>query len=195
MDYATPSIVKTNAGESINNYRWSAPTSTWASSTAPVGGFARSYDGRSLTFRVTGVDAHARPLLVVLTRIPSGGSLSVAPSIGEKISESRAAQVMLEEGDKVPAGTKLIYRPDEGAHDPWVEGGEGEYAGETDWAAEGSPYDWFQYRVETDRGETSANDAVMSLSVRPALGAARLEWPLKVGEVARLVGRGTLVIR
>lgn len=158
-----------------------APPAAWAVSTAPVGGLARSHDGRPVSLRVNGSDAHLRPLFAVLTRVPSGGSLLTAPPIGNSIDEAGEEQVALGIGDVVPVGTKLIYRPETGAHDSWLEGSVAEYAGIADWAAEGEPYDWLGYRVETEAGEASANEAVVALSVRPTLNAAHVDWPLKVG--------------
>lgn len=162
---------------------------TWAVSTAPVGTLARSYDGRPFFLRVNGTDAHvSRPLQAVLTRVPTGGNLSVAPPIGQASSaigldgeEQDAALLRID--DAVPVGTRLVYTPDAGAHDPWLEGNVGEYGGggTADWTSEGEPYDWFAYRVEAEGGgETSANEAVVALSVRPELNAPRLEWLSKV---------------
>ena len=85
----------------------------------------------------------------------------------------------------IPVGTKLIYRPETGAHDSWLEGSVGEYAGVADWAAEGEPYDWLGYRVETEGGEASTNEAVVILRVRPTLNAAHLDWPSKVSARAK----------
>lgn len=167
-----------------------APPVTWAVSTAPVGGLARSHDGRPVSLRVNGSDAHLRPLFGVLTRVPLGGSLLMAASIGNSADEEGEEQVVLGIGDVVPVGTKLIYRPVTGAHDPWLEESVGEYAGVADWAAEGEPYDWLGYRVETEAGEASANEAVVALSVRPTLNAAHVDWPSKVGVYVQGQGRG-----
>lgn len=160
--------------------RPSAPLATWAVSPAPVGGFARSYDGRPFFVRVNGTDAHVRALVAVLTRVPSGGSLAVAASIGA--SSSAADDEVLEIGDAVNVGTRLIYRPEVGAHDPWSEGVIGKYGGITDWTAEGEPFDSFAYRVQTEDGEVSENEAVVALSVRPEMNAAHFDWPIKVSE-------------
>lgn len=167
-----------------------APMATWAVSTAPLGVLARAYDGRPFSVRVHGTDAHVRrPLQAVLTRVPSGGTLSVAAPVGQSSSiasvdgqDQEAAILAI--NDAMPVGTRLVYRPDAGAHDPWLGGSVGEYGGGsvTDWAADGEPYDWFGYRVETQGGgEVSENEAVVALSVRPTLNAAHLDWPLKVG--------------
>lgn len=169
-----------------------APAATWAVSTAPVGVLARSYDGRPFSVRVYGTDAHVRqPLQAVLTRVPSGGTLSVATTpVGQSSSiasvdgQAENAVAILAVNNAVPVGTRLVYRPDEGAHDPWLGGSVGEYGGGDvdEWATEGEPYDWFQYRVETEGGgEVSENEAVVALSVRPTLNTAHLSWPLKVG--------------
>lgn len=169
-----------------------ALAATWAVSTAPVGVLARSYDGRPFSVRVHGTDAHVRrPLQAVLTRVPSGGTLSVAAPLGQSSStasvegpEEKLTVAILAVNDAMPVGTRLVYQPDKGAHDPWLEGTVGEYGGGgvDDWAAEGEPYDWFGYRVETEGGgEISENEAVVGLSVRPALNTAHLSWLLKVG--------------
>lgn len=165
--------------------RLDAPPATWAVSAAPVGGFVRSDDARPISLRVNGSDAHVRPLLAVLTAVPSGGSLVTVTSVGT--DEANEDQVELGIGDVIPVGTKLLYRPDTGAHDPWLEGIVGEYAGVSEWAAEGEPYDWFSYRVETEGGEASTNEVVVALSVRPALNAPHLDWPVKVSERAWLL--------
>lgn len=159
--------------------RQTVPLATWGVSTAPIGGLERSYDGRPFLIRLTGSDAHMRPLVAVMTRAPSGGSLAVARLIGE--STSRAEEPMvLGLGDTIPLGTKLIYRPNAGAHDPWLEGSVGEYGDVVDWTVEGESYDSFSYRVETDGGEASANYAVVELSVRPGMHPAHLDWTEKV---------------
>lgn len=177
-----PENRRTNRSDVLGGVdRPDAPLATWAVSTAPIGGFARSHDGRPVSLRVNGSDAHLRPLFGVLTRVPSGGSLLMAASIGNSVDEEGEEQVVLGIGDVIPVGTKLIYRPGTGAHDSWLEGNVGEYAGITDWAAEGEPYDWLGYRVETEAGETSVNEAVVTLSVRPTLNAAHVDWPFKVG--------------
>lgn len=189
---ALSAAANSSAGASEVPQRPDASMATWAVSTAPVGVLARSYDGRPFSVRVHGTDAHAqRPLQAVLTRIPSGGTLSVATTpVGQSSSiasvdgQEETAVAMLAVNDAVPVGTRLVYRPDEGAHDPWLEGSVGEYGGGgvDEWAAEGEPYDWFQYRVKTEGGvEVSENEAVVALSVRPTLNTAHLSWPLKVG--------------
>lgn len=172
-----------------------APVATWAVSTAPVGVLARSFDGRPFFVRVSGIDAHARrPLQAILTRVPSGGTLSVAAPVGQSSSitsangeqKEAAAETALQIGDVIPVGTRLEYRPDAGAHDPWLGGIVGEYGGGgvDEWNAEGEPYDWFGYRVEAEGGgEVSTNEAAVALSVRPELNAAHLNWPLKVSGV------------
>lgn len=166
--------------------RLDAPLATWAVSTAPVGGLVRNYDGRPISLRVNGSDAHLRPLSAVLTRVPSGGSLLSAAAMGNSINEAAGEEeAVLGIGDMFPVGTKLIYRPETGAHDSWLEGSVGEYAGVADWAAEGEPYDWLGYRVETEGGEVSTNEAVVALSVRPTLNAAHVDWPVKVSARAR----------
>lgn len=167
-----------------------APAATWIVSTAPVGTLARSYDGRPFFVRVNGTDAHVRrPLQAMLTRVPAGGTLSVAASIGESpsaISPDEGGQdaAFLKIDDVIPVGTRLVYTPDAGAHDPWLDENVGEYGGGgiADWTSEGEPYDWFTYRVEAEGGgEASANEAMVALSVRPDLSAAHLDWPSKVG--------------
>lgn len=169
-----------------------APMATWAVSTAPVGVLARSIDGRPFSVRIAGTDAHARrPLQAVLTRVPSGGSLSVAAPVGQSSSiisadgeDQDAVETALKINDVIPVGTRLVYRPDEGAHDPWLGDIVGEYGGGSvdEWASEGEPYDWFRYRVEAEgEGDVSTNEAVVALSVRPVMNAAHLNWPLKVG--------------
>lgn len=189
VDPTTMSLVETAYTNSAHNTevaeRPRAPLATWAVSTAPVGGLVRSYDGRPFFTRLNGSDAHVRPLLAVFTRVPSGGSLSVAAPIGELIVEANEEQRVLDIGDAIPVGTRLIYRPDDGAHDPWLEGRVGEYKGIDMWTSEGEPYDWFGYRVETEGGEASENEAVVALSVRPETNAAHLDWPSKVGGRAR----------
>lgn len=168
-----------------------APMVTWAVSIAPIEVLARSYDGRAFSVRVHGTDAHVRrPLQAVLTRVPSGGTLSVAGPVGQSASiasvdgQEEEGAAILAVGDAIPVGTRLVYQPNEGAHDPWQGGSVGEYGGGgvDNWAAEGEPYDWFGYRVETHGGgEVSDNEAVVALSVRPTLNTAHLTWPLKVG--------------
>lgn len=188
-----PSATTASAGAGQVPERQDAPAATWAISTAPVGVLVRSDDGRPIFVRVAGTDAHARrPLQAVLTQIPSGGNLSVAASVGQSSTVGAAGEeyteVALSVGDTIPVGTKLLYRPEVGAHDPWLDESAGEYGGlsATDWAAEGNPYDWFGYRVETEGGEeVSANEAVVALSVRPSLNPARLDWPSKVGVFER----------
>lgn len=172
---STPSHGGTEALE-----RPKAPFETWAVSTAPVGTLVRSHDSRSFIFHANGSDAHTRPLLAVLTRIPSGGLLSVAAPIGEHISEGYVEQAELKVGDSIPVGTRLLYRPNAGAHDPWLDGTVGKYPSTGDWTVGDLPYDWMSFRVETEAGESSANDAVVALSVRPGLNAAHLDWPIKV---------------
>lgn len=176
-----------------------APAATWAISTAPVGVLVRSDDGRPVFVRVAGTDAHARrPLQAVLTQVPSGGNLSVAAPVGQSSTVGddgeEQTETALRIGDAIPVGTRLVYRPEEGAHDPWLGGSVGEYGGVSaaDWAAEGDPYDWFGYRVETEGGEeVSTNEAVVALSVRPSLNPPRLDWPMKVSGVAKLFTCGT----
>lgn len=105
----------------------------------------------------------------------------MAASLGESAREAEIEQVALGVDDAIPVGTRLVYRPDVGAHDPWLGGDVGEYGGVDGWTSEGEPYDWFAYRVETEGGESSANEAVVALSVRPSLSPAHLDWPVKVG--------------
>lgn len=177
-----------------------APAATWAISSAPVGVLVRSDDGRPIFLRVAGTDAHARrPLQAVLTQVPTGGNLSVASPVGQSSAVGadgeEQTETALRIGDAIPVGTRLVYRPEEGAHDPWLGGSVGEYGGVSaaDWAAEGDPYDWFGYRVETEGGEeVSTNEAVMALSVRPSLHPARLDWPKKVGIVVKLFRESNL---
>lgn len=190
-----PTTISTSGGAQQVPDRPDAPAVAWAISTAPVGVLVRSDDGRAVFVRVAGTDAHARrQLQAVLTQVPSGGTLSVAAPVGQLSTTGADGQEQTETalriGDAVPMGTRLVYRPDVGAHDPWLGGSIGEYGGVSvgDWAAEGDPYDWFGYRVETAGGhEVSANEAVVALSVRPSLNAARLSWPLKVGVVEMLL--------
>lgn len=188
------SLSNTTAADQVPE-RPDAPAATWAISTAPVGVMVRSDDGRPIFVRVAGTDAHARrPLQAVLTQIPTGGTLSVAPPVGQSSTAGAGGEgqteTVLSIGDAVPVGTRLLYRPDVGAHDPWLGGSVGEYGGLSvvDWTAEGDPYDWFGYRVETEGGdEVSTNEAAVALSVRPSLKPARLDWPLKVGVVDNLL--------
>lgn len=177
----TSTAGEVSAGIGEVSGRSSAPLATWAVSTAPVGGFARSHDGRPFFLRVNGTDAHARSLVAVLTRVPSGGSLAVAAPIGESSSIAVDEQV-LKIGDTVTVGTRLVYRSEVGAHDPWLDGIVGEYGGGTDWAAEGEPFDSFAYQVQTEGGEVSENEAVVTLSVRPEMNAAHFDWPVQVSE-------------
>ena len=162
--------------------RSGSPLSTWAVSTAPVGSLARCHDGRSLYLRFNGSDANARPLQAVLTRVPAGGSLSVAAPIGESTSYARSAHATLGIGERIPVGTRLFYQPNTGAHDPWLKDSPGDYEGTSPWMAEESPYDWLAYRVVTEDGETSTNEATVALSVRPDRSAVHLEWSKKVSE-------------
>lgn len=193
-----PSLFPNTAGSEQVPERPDAPAATWAISTAPVGILVRSDDGRPIFARVAGTDAHAqRPLQAVLTQVPSGGTLSVAAPVGQSstigVDGEEQTEAALSIGDAIPVGTRLLYRPDEGAHDPWLGGSVGEYGGVSvvDWAAEGDPHDWFRYRVETEGGEeVSTNEAVVALSVRPSLNPARLDWPLKVSVVEKLLTCG-----
>lgn len=197
LDSLSPTTA-TNGGAGQVPERPDAPAATWAISTAPVGVLVRSDDGRPIFVRVAGTDAHARrPLQAVLTQVPSGGTLSVAAPVGQSSTigadGEEQTEAALRIDDAIPVGTRLVYRPDAGAHDPWLGGSVGEYGGVSaaDWAAEGDPYDWFGYRVETEGGEeVSLNEAAVALSVRPSLNAARLDWPLKVGVVETLFTRG-----
>lgn len=84
-------------------------------------------------------------------------------------------------GDAVPLGTRLMYTPNSGAHDPWPHENNVSWDADGDWTAEAAPYDWLAYRVETsDGGEISTNEAVVALSVRPDGAGPRLSWPSKV---------------
>lgn len=188
---AGPALLQEALSQEVLPGRPDAPAATWSVSTAPVGVLSRSYDGRPFSVRVHGTDAHARwPLQAVLTRLPAGGTLSVDTTtpVGESTSGVEGDSAALSVGDVVPVGTRLVYWPDAGAHDPWLGGEVGEYGGGSavDWSAEGEPYDRFGYRVEAAKGgEVSENEAVVSLSVRPSLNAAHLDWPVKVGSIKK----------
>lgn len=160
--------------------RLNPPLATWAVSTAPVGNLVRSHDGRPLYLRVNGSDAHARPLQAILTRVPAIGSLSVAATIGESRNSAQMAPT-LGVGERIPVGTRLVYRPETGAHDPWLEGSPGKYEDAADWKAAERPFEWLAFRVMTEDGETSANEATVALSVRPESNPLHLRWSEKVG--------------
>lgn len=88
---------------------------------------------------------------------------------------------ILRVGDAVPLGTRLMYTPNSGAHDPWPYENGVSWDADEDWTTEATPYDWLAYRVETtDGAEISINEAVVALSVRPDETRSRLSWPSKV---------------
>lgn len=157
----------------------SAPIAAWAVSACPEGGLARSFHGRPVFFRVNGTDSHLRPLTAVLTRAPAGGTLSLTSPIGAVATADAGEEKVLEVGDTVPVGTRLVYQPNPGAHDSWDSTGGG-YGGIGNWTTEASPYDWLSYRVETEGGEISANEVDVVLSVRVNTDSPHLSWPSKV---------------
>lgn len=168
--------------------RPSAPVMAWTVSTAPEGGLVRSFDTRPFFLRVNGTDAHSRPLISIFTRVPAGGTLSVVASASgaPALHADRDAERVLGVGDAVPVGTRLVYKPASGAHDPWPDDGTDVTWEGGDWTMEAAPYDWLAYRVETEGGEISANEAVVALSVRPEDCAWRLRWPSKVRNLSGL---------
>lgn len=183
MDPSTLSVINTrrdvNAGAGLE--RLNPPLATWAVSTAPVGNLIRSHDGRPLYLRVNGSDAHARPLQAILTRVPASGSLSVAATIGESRNSAQLAQATIGVGERIPVGTRLVYRPETEAHDPWLEGSPGKYEDAADWTAADRPFEWLAFRVMTEGGERSVNEATVALSVRPESNPLYLGWSEKVG--------------
>lgn len=167
-----------------NPERRSAPPAAWAVSTAPEGGFAQSVGGRPAYLRLNGTDAHLRRLTAVLTRVPLGGNLSVAVPIGASTAQDKKER-LLHVGDSVPVGTRLVYRPEPGAHDAWP----GEASGQEDrddllggstWSDEAFPHEWLSYRVETEGGDISINTATVALSVQVDRDDPHLVWPSKV---------------
>lgn len=175
--------------------RPSAPLLAWAVSTAPEGELVRSFDTRPFLLRVNGTDAHLRPLTAVFTRVPAGGALSVAAPVGgvPALSVDQEPERVLEVGDAVPVGTRLVYKPESGAHDAWPDESTGVTWDGRDWTTEAAPYDWLAYRVEAEGGEISANEAVVALSVRPEDITPRLSWPSKVRNLCGIlnIGMGT----
>lgn len=166
--------------------RPNAPLPAWAVSTAPSGGLVRSFDTRPSFFRINGTDAHLRPLTAVLTRAPAGGTLFLASPIGSTASDED--EKVLEVGHSVPVGARLVYRPDAGAHDPFPDSDERVTWDGGDGATEADPYDWLAYRVETEGGEVSDNEAVVALSVRPVTDTPHLSWPSKVRKCSEKCG-------
>lgn len=163
-----------------------ARLAAWAVSTAPEGGSAHSVEGQPSFLRLNGTDAHLRQLTAVLTRAPAGGNLSIAKPLGMSTAEG-SAEHPFQTGDFIPLGTRLVYRPEPGGHDGWPDislrqENKSSASHASGWARDTPSYDWLSYRVKTEGGEVSANEAVVTLSVRLKKGGPQLVWAKKVRE-------------